>query len=160
MALSFEGPAVMVRDMASCRAFYENLLDQKVLFAVGDAYTAYASKFSLWEATGAHAMIFGNQALSEPQNTDAVFELYFESSEIESELEKMRVAKVPFIHELREQPWGQRCFRVRDPEGRIVEIGEPMPLVAKRFLAQGLSFEEVSKRTMLPVEIVRHIAGE
>jgi catechol 2,3-dioxygenase-like lactoylglutathione lyase family enzyme len=160
MAITFEGPAVMVRDMASCRAFYENLLDQKVLFVVGDAYTAYVSKFSLWEAAGAHSMIFGGQPPPEPQNTDAAFELYFESSEIESELEKLRMAKVPFIHELREQPWGQRCFRVRDPEGRIVEIGEPMPVVAQRFLAQGLSLEEVSKRTMLPIEIVKQIAGD
>jgi hypothetical protein len=104
-------------------------------------------------------MTFGNQAPPKPQNPDAVFELYFESVEIESDLEKLRLAKVPFIHELREQPWGQRCFRVRDPEGRIVEIGEPMPVVAKRFLAQGLSFEEVSKRTMLPVNIVKQIAG-
>jgi hypothetical protein len=59
---------------------------------------------------------------------------------------------------LREQPWGQRVFRVYDPDGHIVEIGEPMPVVIQRFLAQGMSAEEAAERTSMPLEIVQKIA--
>jgi hypothetical protein len=37
----------------------------------------------------------------------------------------------------------------------IVEVGEPMESVAKRFLRKGLSIEETAKRTLMPEEFVR-----
>jgi hypothetical protein len=49
-------------------------------------------------------------------------------------------------------------FRVYDPDGHIVEIGEPMPVVIHRFLAQGMSAEEAAERTSMPLEIVQKIA--
>jgi hypothetical protein len=68
-------------------------------------------------------------------------------------------AEVWAVHPLREHPWGQCVFRVYDPDGHIVEIGEPMPIVIQRFLAQGLSLEAVSEKTSMPLEIVQQIAA-
>jgi hypothetical protein len=59
------------------------------------------------------------------------------------------------IHGPREQPWGQRVVRLYDPDGHIVEVGETMEAVAKRFLGKGLSAEETAGRTSIPVEFVR-----
>jgi hypothetical protein len=64
------------------------------------------------------------------------------------------------VHPVVEQPWGQRVFRVYDPDGHVVEIGEPMDAVIRRFLEQGMTVEEAAPRTSMPLEIVRAIAKE
>lgn len=65
-----------------------------------------------------------------------------------------------FVHPLVEQPWGQRVFRIYDPDGHVVEIGEPMDVVIRRFLKQGMTIEEVAPRTSMPLEIVKAVANE
>lgn len=157
MPIAFEGVALMVRNMPACRAFYETLLDRKVLFRVEEAYTAYEDKLSLWGMDGAHQMVFGRAPAPAREDPER-FELYFECQDPALVLGRMEAAGVPLVHALREAPWGQRCFRARDPEGNVVEVAEPMPQVARRFLAQGLSVEQTAERTMLPQEMIRHLA--
>lgn len=55
-----------------------------------------------------------------------------------------------------EYPWGQRVIRFYDPDMHIIEVGEPMENVVKRFIDQGLSVEETSKRTQHPIEFVKN----
>jgi hypothetical protein len=62
---------------------------------------------------------------------------------------------IVFIHESKENPWGQRVMRFYDLDKYIVEVSESMESVAKRFLAKGLSVEETAERTMFPVEFVK-----
>lgn len=157
MSIRFEGPAVFVSDMAAARAFYEGRLDQDVLFAVGETYTAYGSGLTLWGAAAARQMIHGTPPAEAPgpQGRDN-FELYFESEDLDAAWARMDGARA--VHPVREAPWAQRCFRVLDPDGHIVEVGEPMPLVVRRLLADGLSAEEAAERTMVPLELVKSMA--
>ncbi|GAH41494.1 unnamed protein product [marine sediment metagenome] len=64
------------------------------------------------------------------------------------------------LSKMYEQPWGQRCFRIYDPDNHIIEFGEPMPTVIKRFSSQGLSIEEIVKKTLMPLEIVKKVLGK
>ena len=47
---------------------------------------------------------------------------------------------------LKEAAWGQRAIRFYDLDGHIIEVGENMKMVVKRFLDSGMSIEETSKR--------------
>ena len=47
-------------------------------------------------------------------------ELYFESNDLDSVYLKLKKLEIPFVHDLFEQLWGQRVFRVYDPDGYIV----------------------------------------
>ena len=87
------------------------------------------------------------------------FELYFETGDLDTVLQRLTDADVALVHPLREQPWGQRVFRCFDPDGHIVEVGEPMPVVISRYLSQGMSAEEAADRTSMPLDIVRQIAA-
>ena len=58
-----------------------------------------------------------------------------------------------FIHAGKACPRGQRVMRV----WYIVEVTESMVSVAKRFLAEGLSIEETSERTMFPGEFIEQL---
>ncbi|WP_279379339.1 VOC family protein [Methanosarcina mazei] len=83
-------------------------------------------------------------------------ELYFEEEDLDSFLKKLKeMNSIEYVHELKEQPWGQRVIRFYDPDMHIIEVGEPMESVVKRLLSEGLPVEETSKRTLMPEEFVR-----
>lgn len=161
--ISFEGPAVMVRNMKASRSFYEGLLGQEVRFEVGDDYVHYTSGFSLWLVSSAMQTIHGETEETSPgsrnENRQDTFELYFETAALDEVWKHLSAEDVEPAHEMRTQPWGQRCFRVRDPDGYLVEVGEPMSVVAERFLSQGFSIEETARKTFLPEAMLREMCN-
>ena len=61
------------------------------------------------------------------------------------------------MHPIVEAPWGQRSFRVYDPDNHIVEFGEPMSTVIIRLYQLGMSPEEINKKSFMPIEIVKNV---
>ncbi|MGN7760528.1 hypothetical protein [Paenibacillus sp. 22594] len=57
-------------------------------------------------------------------------------------------------HVIFEQPWGQRVVRVYEPDKYIIELGEPMNVVIKRYYVTGMTLEEVAERSSTPISIV------
>ena len=51
-----------------------------------------------------------------------------------------------------EHSWGQRVVRFYDLDGHIIEVGEEMKMVVERFLASGMTMEEVSRRMDVSTE--------
>lgn len=51
-----------------------------------------------------------------------------------------------------EHGWGQRVVRFYDPDGHIIEVGEDLKMVIRRFLAAGMTMEEVSVKMDASVE--------
>ena len=85
------------------------------------------------------------------------FEVYFESDDIEAAWQELQAAGVTVIQPLYEQPWAQRTLRIADPDGHIVDVGEPMPLAIKRLAAEGLDYAAIHARTMMPVPVIEKI---
>jgi len=69
----------------------------------------------------------------------------------------LQAAGVNVIQPLYEQPWGQRKLRITDPDGHIVDVGEPMPLAIKRLAAEGLDCAAIHAKTMMPVSVIENI---
>ena len=92
-----------------------------------------------------------NEVLSKPDN----FELYFEEEQFDEFVERLKFFIIIYLHNAVEYPWGQRVIRFYDPDMHIIEVGESMETVVKRFITQGLSVEETAERTQHPVEFVR-----
>lgn len=63
---------------------------------------------------------------------------------------------IVWVHEIIEYPWGQRDMRLYDPDKHIIEIAEEMGTVIKRFMSQGMTIEQVSERTMFPIESIKY----
>lgn len=53
--------------------------------------------------------------------------------------------------------WGQRVVRFYDPDGHIIEVGESLSAVCRRFLVQGMTQEEVALRMDIPLSHVREL---
>ena len=84
------------------------------------------------------------------------FQIYFEVENLDEIFDEMKsISGLQWVHEIKEYPWGQRDIRIYDPDKHIVEIAEDMNTVIKRFFSQGMSSEEVAKRTMFPLEVVK-----
>ncbi len=153
MEIRYQSAVLFVEDMARSREFYEKVLDQQVLMDHG-LNVGYQAGFALWQRSSAAA------ALGCEVNPDSApqFELYFESAEIEAWGKRLSEAGVTWVHPIVEQPWRQRVLRVADPDGYIVEIGEPLPAVIQRLLQTGLSATEIAGQMFMPVEIVQQLA--
>ena len=83
-------------------------------------------------------------------------ELYFEEDNLEGLLDRLKnIDSLEYIHGIKEQPWGQRVIRFYDPDMHIVEVGESMESVARRFLNKGLTIEETGKRISMPTDFVK-----
>lgn len=83
-------------------------------------------------------------------------ELYFEEDDLEAFIEKLKAIKdIEFVHPILEHSWGQRVVRFYDPDKHIIEVGESMDKVIRRFIDGGFSAEETAARMDVPADFVR-----
>lgn len=82
------------------------------------------------------------------------FEIYFEEDDFDKFAEKLKACNVEYVHPIKEHSWGQRVVRIYDPDKHIIEIGENIKTVCKRFLKSGMTPEEVAKRMDVPIKFV------
>jgi catechol 2,3-dioxygenase-like lactoylglutathione lyase family enzyme len=95
------------------------------------------------------------------QDSEIVFggnaaELYFEEDDFDGFIQKMNsIEDINYLHPVVEHSWGQRVVRFYDPDKHIIEVGENMIMVVRRFLNSGLSIEETAIRMDVPVDYVK-----
>lgn len=157
MKITFEGPAILVSDIACSREFYETVLGQEVLADHGP-HVAFKSGFSLWQAEHAVPIMTQGAASFSGKLAHDNFELYFECADIDDAFAHATAAGAEAVHPVIEQPWLQKGFRIKDPDGHIVEIGEPLPALVKRLVEGGMSPKQVHERTSIPLEAVQAMA--
>ena len=159
MNIRYQSSVLFVRDVEASRRFYEGLLDQEVSLDHG-ACVGFAGGFSIWQAAYGHQVVFDEPLNDEEPLGRGNCELYFETGDLDAAWERLTGAGAVPVHPVKEQPWGQRVLRVYDPDGHIVELGEPMAVVIRRFLDRGMAVEAVAERTSMPLAIVRDIARD
>jgi catechol 2,3-dioxygenase-like lactoylglutathione lyase family enzyme len=152
--LKFDGPLIVVNDMARSRHFYEHLLGQKVKFDFGP--NVPFEGFSIHLKSHFQSLL-GDETQFPVTQKAHWGELYFETDELEPIYRRLSEAGVEFIHPVCEQPWGQRVMRFYDPDGHIVEVGETMQAVVWRFHEQGLSIEVISEKSAMPRDFIEGV---
>ena len=142
---------IAVTDMERSKQFYHDVLGLDVTLDVG-ANVTLTGNIALQTSETWTDFINGKD-ISFGGNT---FELYFEEDDIGGFMEKLNsMPEIELVHPLLEHSWGQRAIRFYDPDRHIIEVGENMDIVVKRFLQSGLSVEEAAKRMDVPVEYVQ-----
>ena len=158
MPIEYRSVCIFVADIDRARAFYEELMGQSPLHVL-PGYVAYPH-FCLWREDTARRIVFDEEtgAPTGPMGRDNL-ELYFEDAVLEDAFERV-MTRAEIIHPPKSAPWGQRAFRLRDPDGHIVEVAEPMEAVIERLRDKGLSPAEIAAATMMPAEFVASVLGE
>lgn len=87
-------------------------------------------------------------------------ELAFETEDLDGFLEKLRGRPgVEYLGGVTEHGWGQRVVRFHDPDGHLIEVGEDMGAVVRRFLDSGLTPEETAARMDVSLEGLYKLLG-
>ena len=63
-------------------------------------------------------------------------------------------ADVVYVRPPLEHRWGQRVVRLYDPDRHIIEVGENMKSVCRRFRDQGMTPEQIAARMEVPLKFV------
>lgn len=145
---------VVVTDIELSKAFYCDLFGLTVVTDFGGNVILteglVLQERVIWEKlTDKKVVPYGNDA-----------ELYFEENDMDSFIEKLSHGsyEIEYVNPPMEHDWVQRVIRIYDPDGHIIEVGESLEYVAKRYLKQGMTAEETARKTQLPLSQVESIA--
>lgn len=152
--MRFGCPIIAVKDINVSREFYEKVLHQKVDLDLG-ANVSFRSGPSVFAIQSDYIGLVDIDRFNVTYKGND-HELYFEEENFDEFVNHlMQYDDFDYLHKAKEYPWGQRVIRFYDPDFHIIEVGESMESVFKRFYNQGMSVDEVAKRTSHPVEFVR-----
>ena len=152
--MKFTCTLLAVRDMERSRQFYCDLLGLHVTSDFGANITlsdcialqTTESWTAFLEKPETEIVLGGNDA-----------ELYFEETNMDGFLEKLKgYPDVRYVHPLKEHSWGQRVVRFYDPDLHIIEVGESMQGVTRRFRDSGMTPEQIALRMDVPQDAVLH----
>jgi catechol 2,3-dioxygenase-like lactoylglutathione lyase family enzyme len=123
--LRFINPVVFVKDIALSKRFYRDVLGLKIISDAG-VFVLFENHFSIHQAKELEVSVFGEAAESSGNlQGKRNLLLYFESDTLQETFKRIG-DDVELIHPIVKQSWGQSVFRFYDPDGHIVEIGEPL----------------------------------
>jgi catechol 2,3-dioxygenase-like lactoylglutathione lyase family enzyme len=143
-----------VSSIEESKKFYGELFDQKVVLDLGKNVT-FSGGFAIQEDFAWLLDLPENSVITRPHN----MELYFEADDFDAFMQKLGSYKINYVHPPKKYEWQQRVVRIYDPDWHIIEIGESMAVIARRYIAAGYTLEETSKIIQHPVEFVKQAVG-
>lgn len=151
--MKLKNTLLAVADMERSLTFYETVLGLQVVLDFGANKTLTGGlclqTLETWSGfLETDRVAFGGN--------DA--ELYFEEDRFDGFVRRLESLEIQYVHPVKEHPWGQRVVRFYDPDRHIIEVGENMRAVCRRFLGSGLTPEETAARMDVSVEYVRECA--
>ncbi|MEL7570820.1 MAG: VOC family protein [Eubacteriaceae bacterium] len=146
---------IAVKDMEKSKVFYHDVLGLEVAADFG-ANVILDGGISLQTAETWKNFIDKNE--DEIVFKNKAYELYFEEDDIEAFIEKLNNNKeIEYINHLMEHSWGQRVVRFYDLDGHIIEVGESLKVVVKRFIDSGMTIKQTAVRMDVPMEYVKSL---
>ena len=148
--MELKNPMLAVADMERSLAFYETVLGLRVVLDFGANKTLPGGlclqTLDTWRSfLGTDQVAFGGN--------DA--EIYFEEDRFDAFAERLSTLPIQYVHPVKEHRWGQRVVRFYDPDRHIIEVGENLAAVCRRFLDSGLTPEQTAERMDVSLEYVR-----
>lgn len=147
--MKYQSTLIAVTDMARSLKFYKEVMGQEVLLDFGGNVTL-ACGVALQDLAGWKQFLGTEDVRFKGRDG----ELYFEEDDMDGFLHRLEGMDISYVHPLETQPWGQRCIRFYDPDGHVIEVGENMAAVTRRFRDSGMSVAEIAKAMDIAEEYV------
>lgn len=145
--MKFEGICIAVKDMQRAKKFYQDVFGLEVFqdYGINISFGTLSLQQEFDWLTG-----IPKESIAEKPNN---MELYFEEDDFDGFIAKLgQRSDIQYVGEgIKEAGWGQRSVRFYDLDGHMIEVGENMKMVVKRFLDTGMSMEETSVRMDISV---------
>lgn len=148
--MKFQLALLAVKDVEVSKKFYKELFLQEVVLDLGKNVT-FSGGFAIKEDFAWLTNVEKDSVLKKSNN----MELYFEVEDFDAFLKKLdRFENINYVHPPKKYEWQQRVVRIYDPDYHMIEIGESMAVIARRYFAEGYSVEEVAKMIQHPTAFV------
>lgn len=155
IVMKFKLPLLAVNDIDKSKKFYIELFEQTVTLNLGKNIT-FSGGFAIQQD-------FARLTEVEPQSVAKKshnMELYFEVDDFDEFLIRLeKYGNIEFVHLPKQYEWKQRVVRIYDPDFHMIEVGESMEIIARRYLSQGKSAEAVAEIIQHRVEFVQKFIG-
>lgn len=140
--MKYEGVCIAVKDIKISKEFYQDLFGLE-LFQDYGINISFVGGLSLQQEFDWLLNIPKESIAIRPHN----MELYFEEDDFDCFIAKLEQRNdISYVDQgVKEAEWGQRSVRFYDLDGHVIEVGENMKMVIKRFLDSGMTMEETSK---------------
>jgi catechol 2,3-dioxygenase-like lactoylglutathione lyase family enzyme len=150
----FHSIVLFVKDIEKSKKFYTEILGQELEYDFGNN-VALKSGITLWKIMPDHIISLSGK--HNKTNVAKAFEVYFETDDLEPVQKIIAKKRLEILHDLMEEPWGQRTIRFYDPDKNLIEIGEKLETFVGRMARSGMKLEEISIKTTIPVQIVKRL---
>ena len=124
MEVAFRHTIVLVADVRASRDFYERVLGLTVTDDFG-TIVFFEGGLALHDGPDLRRKIFKRGDFPEEPEGRNNLEIYLETPQLDDCLARVQASGGEIIHPIERQEWGQHVFRFFDPDGHVVEIGEP-----------------------------------
>ena len=148
--MKFKNPLLVVSDMDISVKFYKAVLGLRKIMDFGENVTLTGGVCLQTKETWAE--FIENESLSFGGKTS---EIYFEEDDFDGFENKLKNLDINYVHPVKEHSWGQRVVRFYDPDCHIIEVGENIKCVCKRFLESGMTPEQTAERMDVPLKFVK-----
>jgi len=150
MKIKYHSSVLFVNDIETSKRFYIDILNQEVASNFGNNIS-FKGGLSIWQIPDQHPL---NKTFYTNSESNSALELYFETEDILKVVELINQNNLRTHHDLIEESWGQRTIRIYDPDDNLIEIGEKLESFIKRMFQEGLSIEEINKKSGVPINLI------
>lgn len=148
--MKYVSTLLAVRDMERSKRFYHDVLGM-------DVTADFGANVTLEDGVSLQTV----ETWQEFIHTDGIAfrhnaaELYFEEPDIDAFLRRLERLSIEYVHPVKEHAWGQRVVRFYDPDHHIIEVGEDMGMVVRRFRNSGITDDQIAARMDVPLDYVK-----
>ena len=151
--MKFSGPLIVVSDMKKSKLFYSKVLGLDVILDFG-ANVTLTGGIVLQTKDSWTGLIHKSKNEIFFGGNDS--ELYFEEDDFDNFILKLRqIPDICYVHPVIEHSWGQRVVRFYDPDKHIIEVGENLNKVVRKFLNKGMSIENIATKMDVSIDYVK-----
>ena len=148
--MKYTSTLIAVKNIKKSKQFYHDVLGLRIIDDFGANVTldggVVLQTIDSWQD------FIGDKNITLPNNAS---EVYFEETHMDSFLEHLNKFDITYVHAPLEHSWGQRVVRFYDLDCHIIEVGEDIVMVVKRFVDSGMTMEQVAVRMDVPLTYVQ-----
>ena len=151
--MKFKNPLIVVTDLERSRKFYKETLGLRVVADFGANITLTGGLALQTEETWRQFIDAADDGAVQYGGNDA--EIYFEEDDFDAFAAHLAALdNIDYVCPVKEHAWGQRVVRFYDPDKHIIEVGENMSALCRRFAAEGMTPAAIAERMDIDVKYV------
>ncbi|MBI9052984.1 MAG: hypothetical protein JEY96_04155 [Bacteroidales bacterium] len=150
MSIKFHSSVLFVKNIEVSKHFYCSILNQEIETDFGNNIS-FKGGLSLWQIPEWHSL---NKDFYKKETSNTSLELCFETENINQIIDLANDYTIDKYQDITEELWGQKTIRVYDPDMNLIEIGESLKTFIKRMYDEGLTIEQINKKSGVPINLI------